>query len=92
MAQMFMRTEQFLPYMLEMQKAIDPNLEALFGSLQERGQLRKDAAIPELIAVFKTVHLGLTALWAVEGPPFHWTEQVLQREIKLFCEGLETRK
>jgi tetracycline repressor-like protein len=33
---MFLHTEQFLPYMAEMQKVIDPPLEALFGALQRR--------------------------------------------------------
>jgi hypothetical protein len=60
--------------------------------LQERGVMRKDVQIAKLIPVFKTIHLGLTALWAVEGPPFRGTEMVLNQEIKLFCEGLENRK
>jgi AcrR family transcriptional regulator len=92
LAQMFLRTEEFLPYMVEMQKAVDPNLEALFRGTKERGLLRPDVAIPELMTVFKTIHMGLTALWAVEGPPFRGTEKVLRQEIKLFCEGLERKK
>jgi len=92
LAQMFLRTEQFLPYMAEMQKLIDPNLDALFHGLKKRGLIRTDVDIPELIGVFKTIHLGLTALWAVEGPPFRGTEQILRQEMKLLCEGLEKRK
>jgi AcrR family transcriptional regulator len=92
LGQMFVRTEQFLPYMVEMQKAIDPPLEELFRRLQARGVMRKDVQIAQLIPVFKTIHLGLTALWAVEGPPFRGTEMVLKQEMKLFCEGLENRK
>lgn len=38
------------------------------------------------------MHLGLTALWAVEAPPFLGTEMVLKQEMKFFCEGLENRK
>ena len=86
---MFLHTEQFVPYMVEMQKAIDPPLERLFRSLQERGVMRGDVSLPELIMVFKTIHLGLTALWAVEGPPFQATERTLKREMTLFCEGLK---
>lgn len=92
LGQMFVRTAQFLPYMVEMQKAIDPPLEELFRSLQERGTMRKDVRVSELIIVFKTIHLGLTALWAVEGPPFRGTEKILKQEIEILCEGLETRK
>ncbi|MDB6130416.1 MAG: transcriptional regulator [Verrucomicrobiales bacterium] len=92
LGQMFNRTEQFLPFMVEMQKMIDPPLETLFRSLQERGMIRKDVPLAELILVFKTVHMGLSALWAIEGPPFRATEKVLQLEMKLFCEGLEARR
>lgn len=85
---MFLHTEHFVPYMLEMQKTIDPPLQEMFSGLQQRGLMRKDLPLPDLILVFKTMHMGLTALWAVEGPPFHGTEHVLKQEIKLFCEGL----
>lgn len=89
LGQMFMRTEQFFPFMVEMQKVIDPPLETLFTKLQEHGLLRRSVNIPELILTFKTIHMGLSALWAVEGPPFRETDKVLRHEIKLFCKGLE---
>jgi AcrR family transcriptional regulator len=89
---MFLHTGQFLPYMAEMQQAIDPPLEALFGELQRRGAIHRDIALAELILVFKTVQLGLTALWTVEGPPFQQTARVVERGIKLFCKGLEVSK
>lgn len=92
MAQMFARTEEFLPYMIAMQKAIDPPLEKMFRDLQKRGVMRRDVPLAELILVFKTIQMGLSALWAIEGPPFRVTEKTLQLEMKLFCEGLEIRK
>jgi len=60
LAQMFLRTEQFLPYMAEMQKVIDPPLESLLRSLQQRGAIRDDLSLPELTLIFKTIQLGLT--------------------------------
>ena len=92
LAQMFQRTDQFLPYMAEMQKYFDPPLGALFLGLQERQIIRADVSIPELVVTFKTIHLGLTALWAVEGPPFRGTMKVLNHEMKLFSEGLENKR
>jgi AcrR family transcriptional regulator len=92
LGQMFLHTGEFLPYMVEMQKSIDDNLRALFLRLQERGLLRADVPLLDLILIFKTIHLGLNALWAVEGPPFRMAEKVLKQEIKLFCEGLEKRR
>ena len=91
LAQMFSRTEQFLPYMLEMQKSIDPPLRDFFTRLRESGRIRADLDIEDVIVVFKTIHLGLTALWAVEGPPFRGTERALKQEIKLLCEGIKRK-
>jgi AcrR family transcriptional regulator len=86
---MFTHTQQFLPYMAEMQTVVDPPLEALFGALQRRGAIRSDVDLAELVLVFKTKQLGFTALWAVEGPPFTQVTRVVEREIALFCKGLE---
>lgn len=92
LGQMFMRTEQFRPYMTGMQPAIDAPLEALLRGLQKRRLMRPGVNIPELIVTFKVIHMGLSALWAVEGPPFRMTDKVLRHEIKLFCKGLEAHK
>jgi len=91
LTQMVARMAEFGPYMAEMQKAIDPTLETLFRTLQQRGLIRADASIAELCVVFKTVHMGLTMLWAIEGPPFRSMERVLRSEIHFFCKGLEPR-
>ena len=88
LGQMFVNTEHFLPYMIEMQKVIDPQLEALLLRLQKRGLLRADIDLPQLTLAFKTMHLGLTALWAIEGPPFRQTTETLRQEMKFFCEGI----
>jgi AcrR family transcriptional regulator len=88
---MFLHSEQFIPYMVEMQKVVDPPLAALFRGFQERGKIRTDVSLPDLIMAFKTIHLGITALWVVEGPPFRTTERVLRQQMKLFSRGLEIR-
>src|SRR5262245_37929530 len=88
LAQMFFRPEQFLPYMVEIQKAVDPTVENLFRSLQARGIVRGDLKFEDLILSFKTVVLGLTALWAIEGPPFRAATRLVQEQMKIFCEGI----
>jgi AcrR family transcriptional regulator len=88
LAQMFMDTAHFFPYMVEMQKYIDPPLQSLFTALVERGALRPEIDIPQLIMSFKTMQLGLTALWAVEGPPFQQTYQVVRQQMQFFTEGI----
>jgi len=88
LAQMFLDTERFLPYMVEMQKHIDPPLQSLFAALEGRQALRADIDVPRLILSFKTMHLGLTALWAVEGPPFEHTTQQVRQQMQFFTEGI----
>jgi AcrR family transcriptional regulator len=88
LAQMFQDTERFFPYMVEMQKSIDPPLEALFTQLRDRGLLRPGVDLPQLIMSFKTMHLGLTALWAIEGPPFRQTCQTVRRQMQFFAQGI----
>ncbi len=87
----FSRTERSLPYIIEMQQVIDPPLETLFRKLQERGRIRADVDVPTLILVFKTLQLGFTGLWAMEGPPFRETEKVVRLQMRLFAEGLSSR-
>ena len=88
LAQMFMDTARFLPYMVEMQKYIDPPLQSLFSALEERGALRAGIDLSQLILSFKTMHLGLTALWAIEGPPFQQTTRVVRQQMQFFTQGI----
>src|ERR1017187_106622 len=88
LAQMFMDTDRFLPYRVEMQKYIDPPLQLLFAALEERGAFCADIDVAHLILSFKTMHLGLTALWAIEGPPFQQTTQVVHQQMQFFCKGI----
>jgi AcrR family transcriptional regulator len=92
LAHMFAHTEQFLPYMTQLQEVIDPPIEALFHDLRRRGLIRADVSVADLVLVFKTKQLGFTALWAVEGPPFKQVARVVERELTLFCEGLEAKR
>jgi AcrR family transcriptional regulator len=91
-AQMFVRTEQFLPHMAEIHELGRATVASVFEALRARRAIRADISIDDLTLVFNTMLLGLSALWAIEGPPFHGTHHVLQREIALFCEGLEGKK
>ena len=88
LAQMFTNTARFFPYMVEMQKYIDPPLQSLFSELAERGLLRADIDLPQLTMSFKTMHLGLTALWAIEGPPFKQTTKVVRQQMQFFTQGI----
>jgi hypothetical protein len=91
LGQMFLRTEQFLPYMAVIHALTQPATTALFEALQKRGVIRADVSVADLTFVFTNIQLGLVALWAVEGPPFHGTSHAIEREITFFCEGLQVK-
>lgn len=91
-AQMFARPEQMYPYVVELQAIIDPPLVRLFKALQERHLLRQDVPMDLIVLNFKTMHFGLSAMWALEGPPWRGTTQALPSQVSLFCSGLETRQ
>ncbi len=91
LGQVFSRTERSLPYIIEMQQVIDPPLETLFRTLQGRGKICSDADVPALVLAFKTLQLGITGLWAMEGPPFRETEKVVRLQMKLLAGGMGSR-
>jgi AcrR family transcriptional regulator len=90
--QMFARSEQMLPYVVELQAIIDPPIVQLFTQLQERGLLRRDVAMPMLVHQFKTMHFGISASWALEGPPWRGVARVLPQQVQLLCSGFGTAK
>src|ERR1035437_5163404 len=68
--QIFARPDQMYPYLVELQAIIDAPLITLFQSLQQRRLLRSDVPMDLLVLNFKTMHFGLSAVWALEGPPW----------------------
>jgi AcrR family transcriptional regulator len=89
--QLFARPEQMYPYVVELQTIIDPPLIRLFESLQDRHFLRRDVPMDLLVLTFKTMHFGLSAIWAMEGPPWRYTSEALPKQVSLFCSGLEVK-
>ena len=88
MAQVYGGGAAFLPRIIELQKVIDPPLETLFGRLCDRGLIRDDIALADLILIFKTLQVGLTSVWVVEGPPWKRSHQLARQQMKVFCEGI----
>jgi hypothetical protein len=69
-AQMFLNTDQFHPHMAEIHQLTRSTTEALFLALRKRKAIRVDVDISDVTLVFNNMHLGLSALWAIEGPTF----------------------
>jgi hypothetical protein len=51
--------------------------------------MRTDFAMEDLRMNFKTMHLGLTVLWALEGPPWRQTRKVLEAQMTMFALGVK---
>jgi AcrR family transcriptional regulator len=54
----------------EFQALLDAALTDLFDELRERNLVRAGFDCAEFILAFKTMQLGLSSLWAMEGPPY----------------------
>jgi AcrR family transcriptional regulator len=88
---MFARGSSSSIWMRQLQSAIDPPLEYLFSTLQERGLVRLDISRQDLIQLFKMLHVGLMTVWVMEGPPWKATQHLLREQMKVFCEGIEVK-
>lgn len=88
MTQLALSPPEIGPHFVALQKVVDPPLIELFSELQARGSLRRDAAIQDLVLLFKTLQTAFTLVWLNDRPPYHGTRRVLQTTLRLFAEGL----
>lgn len=71
------------------QALLDAALGGLFERLLARTGASATLSIPDLIMSFKTMHFGISAIWALEGPPFATARQLTRRHMALLAKGLE---
>jgi hypothetical protein len=77
---------------LEIDSMVEPPLVELFAALQQRGAVRKDIEMETLVGAFKVMHLGLTVLWALSGPPWAGMDQAVRQQVRLFSSGIEVKR
>ena len=92
LAQLAGRATPADPWVAEASAALDPPLIHLFEKLQKRGLLRADVDLATLIGAFKVMQLGLMVLWAIEGPPWSGIDEIVRRQVRLFCTGIEVKR
>jgi AcrR family transcriptional regulator len=90
-SQLFASGNASSAWVRQLQAAIDPPLENLFAALRDRGLIRQDISSSDAVQLFKMLHVGLMAVWIVEGPPWKGTHRLLRKQVKVFCEGIEAR-
>jgi AcrR family transcriptional regulator len=81
--------DQFAFELHEFQARLDEALSALFERLLARPGMRRSTPVAELVLSFKTMNLGLTAIWVLEGPPFIGARMLTRRHMLLLAKGLE---
>lgn len=92
LAQMCGKAEINAPWIQETQAYIDPPLIEIFTDFQRRGLLRPAIRVEAVVPAFKIVHVGLTVLWALEGPPWRRIGLITENQVRLFCSGIEVEK
>jgi len=92
LAQLCARATAESEWVAEIQAFADPPLIELFTALRKRGEVRAGVDMPTLLRAFKVMHLGLTVLWAVEGPPWPHIADAVREQVRLFCSGIEVKR
>jgi AcrR family transcriptional regulator len=92
LAELIRRGPQLRSYVARMQQVADPPLMALFTRLKERGLIKASADIETAVQTFKTIHFGVSCLWAATGPSLDAANQALAEQIGAFARSISRRK
>ncbi len=89
LSQLVLRLAAFEADAARMQEVVDPPLAALLAALQRRGLIPTGTDLVRVRDELKSLHFGLSCLWAMEGPPFGLTESALTTQVSAFCAAVE---
>lgn len=89
LSQLVLRLEAFVGEGERVQAVVNPPLTALLEALQRRGLIPAGTDLVRALNELKSLHFGLSCLWAMEGPPFALTESALATQVPAFCAALE---
>ncbi len=89
LSQLVLRLEAFQEHAARMQEVVDPPLAALLEALQRRGLVPAGTDLVRVREQLKSLHFGLSCLWAMEGPPFALTESALATQVPAICGVVE---
>jgi AcrR family transcriptional regulator len=79
------------PELSEFSDQFDLVLAALFERLLARPGMKRALPVDTLVLSFRSMHLGLSAGWALEGPPYATARMLSRRHMALLAKGLEIR-
>jgi AcrR family transcriptional regulator len=79
---------EFLARMQAFQSAIQEAFARLFERLLAQGRIARKWEAHDLSLHFTVLHLGLSAFWALEGPPFAAAKRLSKGETEIFAGGI----
>lgn len=88
LARLFTGGDDFVASLGEFQVLFDNALGALLEAIKKRGLVPATVDAAEFALAFKTLQMGLSALWAIEGPPFKAARRMTRVHMHAFGEGL----
>jgi len=77
------------PELSDYSDQFDLALSALFERLLARPGMKRALPVDTLVLSFRSMHLGLSAQWALEGPPYATARMLSRRHMALLAKGLE---
>lgn len=89
LSQLVLRAESFEDQVLRIQKHVDEPMMELLERLQGRGLIPAEVELERVVVELKSMHFGLSCLWAMEGPPFELTYRALATQATAFSEAVE---
>lgn len=89
MSQMVLRSAEVGEQAVRVQAYVDPPMRALLERLRDRGLIPGSADLGRILEELKCLHFGLSALWAMEGPPFEMTYRSLTTQVTAFARAVE---
>lgn len=81
--------EEAAAELAEYHDQLDDALAALFERVLARPGMKRALPVDTLVLSFRTMLLGLTAQWALEGAPYATTRMLTRRHMALLAKGLE---
>ena len=81
--------DSFVQELTEFQAMLDDAVGGLLNRLIASSGMQPGVPIEDLILSFKTMHLGISAIWVFEGPPFATARMLTRRHMALLAKELE---
>ncbi len=78
----------FLDQLGDLQITLDRGIGGLLERLKANGRIAAAVDVPAAIVTFKSLHMGLSALWALQGPPYAGAREQCRIQMSMLAKEL----